>query len=114
MDAKHTPGPWRFAHFSTLGIYDEEQRAKNLENNPEYFEVSSEYDKNYNRLSVSAHMGEANARLIAAAPELLACAKRSAAVLRSAGIEPSAYSDNPLEELLHLTATAITAATGAA
>ena len=54
----------------------------------------------------------ADARLIAAAPELLAAAERSAAALRSAGVEPNADSDNPLEWLLHETLAAIAKATG--
>jgi hypothetical protein len=57
---------------------------------------------------------EANARLIAAAPELLEAAQRSAAALRSGGIVPSATGDNPLEWLLHQTEAAIAKATGEA
>src|SRR5690606_13914489 len=55
---------------------------------------------------------KANARLIAAAPDLLEVAQRSADALRSAGIEPRATSDNPLEWLLHQTEAAIAKATG--
>lgn len=71
MDAKHTPGPWTYRHFALADIYSDDQRAEMRALHPEYFEVGSAYDESYNRLSLSAHMGEANARLIAAAPMLL-------------------------------------------
>jgi hypothetical protein len=49
----------------------------------------------------------ADARLISAAPELLACAKRSAAALLSAGVEDDGNPDNPLGQLLRETLAAL-------
>lgn len=49
--------------------------------------------------SVPTTDGWANAHLIAAAPELYEAASNASIALRSAGVEPSADSDDPLEQL---------------
>lgn len=54
----------------------------------------------------------ANARLIAAAPDLLAVAQHSATALRLSGVEANAHSENPIEWLLHQTEAAIAKAKG--
>ena len=58
-----TPGPWT-AHHGWAGSGPQE-------GHPEWCEVVSEADQKYNRMSVSGHCGIANARRIAAAPDLL-------------------------------------------
>jgi len=55
----HTPGPWKINTNCQPAEY------------PEWFEVVSEYNAKYRRMVVNGHCGEANARLIAAAPDLL-------------------------------------------
>lgn len=55
----HTNGPWRINPNWLPPEY------------PDWREIISENDENYRCMSVSGHCGEANARLIAAAPELL-------------------------------------------
>ena len=95
---KGTPGPWRVGR----------------QNN-----IQTAHESPLNWKGIAQYMGsgqeaEANARLIAAAPDLLEVAQRSADALRSAGIEPRATSDNPLEWLLHQTEAAIAKATGGA
>ena len=105
--SKHTPGPWL-----------QEGNWVYAEGDPIRLSGGKEIRPNAFTLSVSAgpdrtrEEAEANARLIAAAPDLLEVAQRSADALRSAGIEPRATSDNPLEWLLHQTEAAIAKATG--
>lgn len=55
----HTPGPWRINPNWLPPEY------------PDWREIISGHDKNYRRMSVSGHCGEANAHLIASAPDLL-------------------------------------------
>jgi len=62
--AQHTPGPWAI---DETWLYDKEH--------PEWRAIVSNFDEHYNRMSVSGHIGGANARLIAAAPELLEALK---------------------------------------
>lgn len=56
MSEKHTPGPWEINREWMDG---------------EWRQVVSGWDEKWLRLSVAGNIGEANARLIAAAPELL-------------------------------------------
>lgn len=64
----HTPGPWSMFQFEFLeGEELEVQRHRH----PDWWEVISNPDKDYRCMCVSGHIGEANARLIAAAPDLL-------------------------------------------
>lgn len=65
MDAQHTPGPWEAA----VEIFDNEgypETAIQALNGSATVAVALEFGQN------NPHMREANARLIAAAPELLA------------------------------------------
>jgi hypothetical protein len=96
---KHTPGPWR-ADKCRYGF------AVYAYKSCDVVVRTEDYEGRYGAID-----NEANARLIAAAPELLEVAQRSADALRSAGIEPRATSDNPLEWLLHQTEAAIAKAT---
>lgn len=115
----HTPGPW----VASLGEYaftNSGQRAITTEVGEDSMPVHIAFvspvadRKRSTPYNAPDPKRDANARLIAAAPELLACAKRSATALLSAGVEPNADSDNPLESLLHETLAAIARATGAA
>ncbi len=87
-EIKHTPGPW---------VVDE-----------------SRYDGSINRLDPFRHIGmvsqflydtgsraenEANARLIAAAPTLLALVERMRSYMDQAGIDSKPESMNPMEKL---------------
>lgn len=58
--SKHTPGPWK------IDLYWK------LESDPMWRCVVSEWTDDFQRMSVCGHIGEANARLIAAAPDMLA------------------------------------------
>jgi len=62
-ETKFTKGPWKAYRFSA---HDFTATPENIAEHPNYWEVASEDGK----LSVTAHMGRANAHLIAAAPEL--------------------------------------------
>ncbi len=61
--SEHTPGPWKI---------DQEWR---YDHHPKWRNIVSEFDDKNERLQVNGHMGEANARLICAAPELLEALK---------------------------------------
>ena len=63
MTTKHTPGPWSI----DLEWHSDEH--------PEWRSVIGPIADDYSRMMVSGHIGEANARLIAAAPELLEALK---------------------------------------
>ena len=101
----HTPGPWWVtpAQHGTVYVEARAQESRMLQ------EVAAIGPK-----EGGSEQRDADARLIAAAPELLDAAKRSAAALLSAGVESNANSDNPLESLLHMTLAAIAKATGGA
>lgn len=62
-ERKHTPGPWTAYH----GWPDTGPLAQH----PQWWSVTSAFDTGWNRLSVNGHFGEANAHLIASAPDLL-------------------------------------------
>lgn len=94
--SKFTPGPW-----STY-----------VEKWPNKIVIRSMFTDGTERAQVAVTSAE-NARLIAAAPELLAVALHSATALRLSGVEANAHSDNPIEWLLHQTEAAIAKATGA-
>lgn len=98
----HTPGPWVITPHPTPNV--------------DVFGVGEVMDDKETQYALSHTIcyqnAEANARLIAAAPELLDVAQRSAAALVSAGVESNASSDNPLEWLLHMTLAAIAKAKG--
>ena len=64
----HTPGPWRMVRFEFL---EGEELEVARYRHPDWWEVRSNPDKDYRSMGVSGHIGEANARLIAAAPDLL-------------------------------------------
>ena len=66
--SNHTPGPWSMVQFEFL---EGEALEVELHRHPDWWEVVSNPDKDYRRMCVSGHIGEANARLISAAPELL-------------------------------------------
>ena len=72
MSAKHTPGPW-IAQIPNIG----EDPFERDERGNQYWEIKPAemlFDGRY--LDVTAWTSEANARLIAAAPELLAVLER--------------------------------------
>lgn len=62
-ETKFTPGPWKAYRYSSFEFC---ATPEQIAEHPNYWEVASQD----NGLSVSAHMGEANAYLIAAAPAL--------------------------------------------
>lgn len=69
MEAKHTPGPWRFEEFELYqgaGLRFNISQAESATYTPHYSDVAQTISGE--ELSIQ----EANARLIAAAPELLA------------------------------------------
>ena len=102
--SKHTPGPWE-AGDGVILCADPDMAIGSV--------FPCDRDKSAHGTGFTyGEVTKANARLIAAAPELLEAAQRSAAALRSGGIAPSATSDNPLEWLLHQTEAAIAKATG--
>ena len=94
----HTPGPWAYRQDDT---------------GEDAFVVVSD-GRPY---VATVHGGardwtEHNARLIAAAPDLLAVAQHSATALRLSGVEANAHSENHIEWLLHQTEAAIAKAKG--
>jgi len=68
--SKHTPGPWEI---DTEWLFDDQ---------PMWRSVVSEWDSKNRRMSVSGHIGEANANLIAAAPDNYECNIELAAIVR--------------------------------
>lgn len=80
--AKHTPGPWTARAFSSVvgcPITAQPDRTKNTINLAGVY--GSQHDSDAERRAEI----EANARLIAAAPDLLSAARRALAVLRATG-----------------------------
>jgi hypothetical protein len=72
MNAKHTPGPW--------GISGKEERDLGTLS-PGFLEISSAHDVCWiAKVQIHTPEGEANARLIAAAPELLEALKAVVAI----------------------------------
>jgi hypothetical protein len=65
-ESKHTPGPWKI---------DPEWPPTKA--HPDWRAIVSYYDDGCHRMSVSGHIGEANAHLIAAAPDLLSALEDS-------------------------------------
>ncbi len=65
METKHTPGPWK-AH---QGWADPDLNVMMGDEHPNWCEVTGPEGEEY--LSINGHFGIANARLIAAAPDLL-------------------------------------------
>src|SRR5690606_14661373 len=106
---KGTPGPWQLS-IETPTIIKQDMSSIGLSKGGVL--IGSACGNISSELYPTYEQAIANARLIAAAPELLEVAQRSADALRSAGIEPRATSDNPLEWLLHQTEAAIAKATG--
>jgi hypothetical protein len=72
----HTPGPWR-AHYGwqSDGLTAPDPMY------PEWSEITGGSFDDENRLSVSGHIGIANARLIAAAPDMLDALKEAQVVI---------------------------------
>lgn len=104
---KHTPGPW---------TVDEERRCGGYSVvAPNGRDVVSSVQRDEHPLfgqGISDELALTNARLIAAAPDLLAVAINSAKALRLSGYLPDLESDNPVCWLLHMTERAIAKATG--
>ena len=94
MTTNHTPGPWTAT--GKLGLL-----------------VAKEFDDG-RRLAVADTWSAENARLIAAAPELLAFAARVEDVLEYYNENKGVTRDNALCELYELARAAIAKATGAA
>lgn len=99
-EKKHTPGPWEDAEYPVVfAPYPKDSVAM--------VEVANcMLDRDI------FDQWQANARLIAAAPDLLGIAERTAALLRMSGYSPIAGSDNPAISLLHDAMAAIARATG--
>ena len=79
-ESKHTPAPWFID--SSWGPTD---------SHPDWRAIVSCFDDGCHRMSVSGHIGEANARLIAAAPDLLEALELAVEVIEATG--PAAYHD---------------------
>jgi hypothetical protein len=77
MGAQHTPGPWHV--FSAYAQHEVRTPTDTL---------------------VAVVNSRSDARLVAAAPELLTVARNTVLALTSAGIEAKAVSNNPVEVLL--------------
>lgn len=101
MSAKHTPGPWALYGENVHGVVVGATAAKHPAS---YVSIAC--------AGVFRHRGEglANARLIAAAPELLDIAKRVEAMLSRHGWRQDGIGAEP--ELLRDARDVITAATG--
>lgn len=84
MKTPHTPGPW--LSFKAGGVYSENGREI-------IFSA-------HNTRSGSAEEREANARLIAAAPELLEACRRALALIESLPYEPSSSPSTRAQDAL--------------
>jgi hypothetical protein len=115
----HTPGPWTIVAREVMeedgSVYPKHIVGGELEHTVCFLEA--QYVARVAVQQPGTHWDttpqkEANARLIAAAPDLLAVALYSATALRLSGVEANAHSDNPIEWLLHQTEAAIAKAKG--
>lgn len=95
--AKHTPGPWEVAGGYIRTRFDGRNGG---------FSIA--------RVEALNDERDANAAVLAAAPDLLAVAKLSAGALCLSGIEPDAHGEDEIAWLLHQTEAAIAKATGGA
>jgi hypothetical protein len=83
MSSQHTPGPWRLnLHFLDTDLYREIAAGR------EYFNPQN--PQALTGFSLTGYMSAADARLIAAAPDLLAALRECEARLR-AGVERSIF-----------------------
>lgn len=104
---KHTPGPWYAHKYTPAGIaWHVSTRADDDDNQFDYMRVCRTTD---------SETAEADARLIAAAPDLLAACERALDLLneQNAGDKPSPIIVRPSPTIVRLT-TAIAKAKGGA